>query len=365
MEERLTVKVPGKLMVAGEFAVLEPHERLFVMAVNKYVFTSIEGSRDHLLSLENFELYNLPWRFDGRRVHVSTDDARISYVQRAMEVTFRYLVEQGYSIKPFTLSVRSELDDGAGKKYGLGSSAAVVTSVVAAVLKHVAGEADKEKVFKLASITHVMIQGNGSGADIAASTYGGLLLYTSFQAEWLLELIEEHETMTEMLEADWVYFSVKETVFPSHIYPYVGWTGSPASTGDLVSNIRKLKIESPEKYKQFIEHSRQAVNQLMVGIERDDEGIFMEGIHQNRLALTQLGKDAHVAIDTPDLDRLSDIAIALGGVGKFSGAGGGDCGFAFMQDAGKGSLLFKKWEEYGIKPLPLDVEYEGISFISE
>ncbi|WP_255259664.1 hypothetical protein [Lentibacillus sp. CBA3610] len=34
-DSTLTVKVPGKLMVAGEFAVLEKHQKLVVMAVDR------------------------------------------------------------------------------------------------------------------------------------------------------------------------------------------------------------------------------------------------------------------------------------------------------------------------------------------
>lgn len=365
MAKELTVKVPGKLMVAGEFAVLEPNERLFVMAIDRYVYTTVEASRDHLLTLENFDLFHLPWHFDGDRVHVSTDDARVSYVQHAMEITFRYLKETGLSVSPFLLSVRSELDDGAGKKYGLGSSAAVVVSVVSAILKHFTNEAPKELVFKLASITHVAIQGNGSGADIAASTYGGLLLYTSFQAEWLMELMERSSSVKEMVDADWVYFSVKETVFPQEVFPYVGWTKSPASTGNLVSHIRQLKVTGPDRYEAFIQGSRKAVDMIFTGVEKDDADLFMEGIHLNRQVLTQLGKDADVAIDTPDLDKLSNIACDLGGVGKFSGAGGGDCGLGFLKDSQLRESLFSRWEEAGIEPLSLNISYEGIQFESE
>src|SRR5690625_7706145 len=96
-----------------------------------------------------------------------------------MEIALTFLQENNVSWHPFSLSIKSELDDEqSGRKYGLGSSAAVTTAAISVILQAFAPTlATKEVIFKLAAITHINIQGSGSGADIAASTYGGVLAY--------------------------------------------------------------------------------------------------------------------------------------------------------------------------------------------
>src|SRR5699024_67609 len=121
------------------------------------------------------------------------------------------------------------------------SSAAVVTAVMSAILKkHLPKEPSAMVIFKLAAISHVKTQGNGSGADVAASAHGGMLQYASFQANWLKTAYENASRLTELLEKDWPYFSMKPIRLPEDIHICIGWTGKPASTARLVDNVLKL-----------------------------------------------------------------------------------------------------------------------------
>src|SRR5699024_2172046 len=166
----ITIKTPGKLMVAGEFAVLEPHHQLIVMAVDRYLSTTIRDNDKNEVHLEDFKLYNQRFHFNGEQVVFEKEGPAIRFVKGALTTVFQYLQEKGIQPTSFSLSIQSELDDQVtGQKYGLGSSAAVVTSVVTAVLaKFLRRKPDQELIFKLAAISHVKTQGNGSGADIAA-----------------------------------------------------------------------------------------------------------------------------------------------------------------------------------------------------
>ena len=210
----MTIKVPGKLMIAGEFAVLEPYQNLIVMAVDRFVYATIEDSEENLLTLENFDLQNLHWNYRDKGIHIDSTDERVNFVEQAMSTACNYLREQSIPLVPFALKINSELDD-QGIKYGLGSSAAVVTAVIATILnKHLADPPSEKLIFKLAAISHVKTQGNGSGADIAASTYGGVLQYSSFQAVWLLEELKRAYTLTELIEKDWKYLTIKQIELP-------------------------------------------------------------------------------------------------------------------------------------------------------
>lgn len=351
-------------MVAGEFAVLEPNYKLVVMAVDRFVYATLQSSSRNTLTLENFALHDLSWDYIGNEVQIDSEDNRVNFVQDAMTIALTYLKECSIIPNNFSLSIRSELDDPSGTKYGLGSSAAVVVSVISAIIKKfLPDEPSKDVLFKLAAISHIKTQGNGSGADIAASVYGGLLEYSSFQADWLQSEYETTETLTELLAKDWIYFSVAPLKLPKDIYISVGWTGTPASTKSLVSEILKLKKVDEAKYIQFLVNSEAAVNTFLRGIKEKDKCLLFEGIEKNRHSLSVLGKHAHVEVETALLKELSILAAEAKGAGKLSGAGGGDCGIAFVSTEEKRQYLHTLWVDVGIKPLTIDIYPNGVQTI--
>lgn len=352
-------------MIAGEFAVLEPHHQLSVTAVDRYVYSKIIRTSNHLLTLDNFGLRDIPWKVsDSGKITIQTDDSRVNFVQKAMDTTLSFLKEKRIEPHPFHLRIKSELDDEHGVKYGLGSSAAVVTSAVAAILYQLSPkDATDETIFKLASIAHVVMQGNGSGADVAASSYGGILKYTSFQAEWLLEAYNKTSSMQELLEMDWPCFSIEPVLFPKDMHFCVGWTGNPASTGNLVGQIKQLKTDQPERYEQFLSDSEKAVATFIQGMHEEKSATLLEGINKNRFALKTVGDQAKVEVETPLLSTLCDLAEQYGGAGKPSGAGGGDCGIAFMPSAEKAEALKTAWKKAGIMPLDLQPDFKGTTLI--
>jgi phosphomevalonate kinase len=351
----LTIQVPGKLMMAGEFAVLEPYQQLAVMAVNRFVYVDIQESKTNRISLEKFMLHDLSWEYQQNQVRIATTDSRVNFVEEAMSVAYVYLQENKYPLKHLSLRIRSELDDkDSGKKYGLGSSAAVVVGVITAVLQmHVKEKPDPQLVFKLASISHVRAQGNGSGADVAASAYGGILHYSSFQAEWLREQYQHSKLISNLVDSNWQFLSVRPMKLPSDIYLCIGWTGSPASTGNLVKQIISLKERKPLKFQEFLHSSEEAVTNIMTGIENENKSLLFKGIKQNRTALVTVGKEAQTELETPMIKKLCDLAEQHGGAAKQSGAGGGDCGIAFMPSPESAKALEEAWRQEGIIPLDL------------
>lgn len=348
-------------MIAGEYAVLEPNQPLIVTAVDRFIYASIEPSDTNLLTLENFQLKNLQWKYIDRQVIVQKESEDTSFVQQAMAVTLSYLQENGVIIEPFTLTIKSELDDyQSGLKYGLGSSAAVVVSVVTAISTQLLRQPIDELIlFKLAAIAHVKTQGSGSGADIAASIYGGILRYSSFQAAWLLEEFEQTRSVTKLVEAEWPYLSIHPLNFPSTWEMAVGWTGKPASTANLVDRIHDVKVSQPARYEQFITDSKQAVEAILEGIHTRQIDLFFAGLKQNRDCLIRLGDQADVEIETKLLKELTDMTVEHGGGGKLSGAGGGDCGIAFNASGEKIARMKNDWEVAGIKPLEITTYPHG------
>ena len=351
-------------MMAGEFAVLEPHHNLAVMAVDRFVYATLEEGSVNRLTLQDFKLNDLKWNYQNDTVHIFSEDGRVRFVEAAMTIALNYLHEQNIIPEHFSLTIKSELDDASGIKYGLGSSAAVVTSVITAILKkYLHKDPIPELIFKLASIAHVKTQGNGSGADVAASSYGGILEYSSFQADWLREAYRKTDSLMELLETEWTYLSVQPITLPANIYICIGWTGKPASTAKLVDEILKLKVDDPNAFQKFLDSSESAVEKITQGMKSNNIPMLLEGVKQNRRALATAGDQANVAIETPLLTKLCGLAEQFGGAGKPSGAGGGDCGIAFMSSKKEADELLGAWSEAGIKPLNIQVNEAGASVI--
>lgn len=359
------IKVPGKLMIAGEFAVLEPRHKLIAMAVDRFVYATLIATEENQITLENLELFEAVWEYKENKVEIKTKDPRVRFVQFAMEVALNYLEEQSVSPERFSLTIKSELNDESGIKYGLGSSAAVVTAVIKAVLEHhLPASPSADLVFRLAAISHVITQGNGSGADIAASSYGGIIEYTSFQAEWLLEAYRNKQNLTELVLKEWVHCSIKRVSLPRNLHILIGWTGKPASTSQLVKKTLGLKMTDPEKFHRFLDHSKMAVECFLTGTKEENISLVLKGVEENRQALSDVGNDACVEIETALLAKLADLAKQFGGAGKLSGAGGGDCGIAFVESKEKYNQLKMAFEDNGIKPLTIEPYYHGATVIT-
>lgn len=359
------IKVPGKMMIAGEYAVLEPGQLAVVGAITRYVTVRIEDGTKNALSIPAFGLKEITWGDDSECL-LSTKDHRLRFIQNALVVATRFLREKNVPIQKCSITTLSELDDkDSGVKYGLGSSAAITVAVVTAMIKfHLNDEDDisKDKIFKLAVIAHFLTQQNGSGADIAAAVYGGLLAYCTFNSDWLKEKLEHDEPFTSLVEQHWPDLMI-ERLNPSEAFSMsVGWTKESAATGPMVNKIQTFQLESPLMYARFLEESHAAVTRFIQGIKTDHQQDVLAAIKENRLLLKRLGEDAGVPIETAELTNLCQIAEKFGS-GKLSGAGGGDCGIAFLNDSEQKHNLMEAWQAAGIEPLDLEISIPGVTFI--
>ncbi|MDK6280880.1 hypothetical protein QP183_25600, partial [Escherichia coli] len=87
---------------------------------------------------------------------------------------------------------------------------------------------------KLAIIASSLVKKSGSGGDVAASAYGGWVLYRAYNREWLkaeVEMIESGDSsLCELMQRKWPRFEVKRLKVGGGLRLLVGWTGSPASS---------------------------------------------------------------------------------------------------------------------------------------
>ncbi|MCZ0704388.1 phosphomevalonate kinase [Natronobacillus azotifigens] len=352
-----TVKAPGKLLIAGEYAVTELNQDSIVVAVDRYITVEVYPSSVNRLELPQLGLTDVQWKVEAGEVLFSINDDRLRFIKSVIKLVYAYVNKD--VDRAVTLTVKSELDDPSGQKYGLGSSAAIVVAVVTALLKWYQGSEDLMTIFKLASAAHFHTQGNGSCADIAASTFGGWIQYRTFDGDWLNQQLTEVRSIKKIIDGPWPGLKIEPIQLPPSLHFLVGWTGNAASTAPMVHNIRQLKQANPSTYDQFLQQSQQAVAFILDGFANNQPELVLAGVRKNRQALQFISNQAQVVIETPVLEKLATLASKYGSA-KSSGAGGGDCGIAFVEEQANVEQLKAEWARSGITPLDLQVAEKGV-----
>ena len=312
-----------------------------------------------------------------------------SYVFSAMQIVDDFaretkevknvLLEEGKpAINLYNLQIESDLDDKkTGKKYGLGSSAAVTVAAVRALCKWYGLTLTTPELCKLAIIASSLVKKSGSGGDVAASAYGGWVMYRAYNREWLeaeIEMIESGDSsLHKLLRKKWPRFEVKRLKVGAGLRLLVGWTGNPASSAELVGSVKAgvkagdLTAHNPSKtsaktysktYEDFCVQSEKCVQKIANALENGRIDALLSGFARNRALLKDLGEITGTLIETPKLTRLIEVANGAGLPSKTSGAGGGDCGIAIARAEDFDAVFARieeEWQNSGIEALNLKV----------
>lgn len=302
------------------------------------------------------------------------------FARETKEVKNVLLDEGNPAINLYNLQIESDLDDKkTGKKYGLGSSAAVTVAAVRALCKWYGLTLTTPELCKLAIIASSLVKKSGSGGDVAASTYGGWVMYRAYNREWLeaeIEMIESGDSsLHNLLRKKWPRFEVKRLKVGAGLRLLVGWTGSPASSAELVGSVKAgvesgdLTAHNPAKtYEDFCVQSEKCVQKIANALENGNIDALLSGFAQNRELLKDLGEITGTLIETPKLTRLIEVADNAGLPAKTSGAGGGDCGIAIARAEDFDAVFARieeEWQNSGIEALNLKVaEFDESSDLS-
>jgi phosphomevalonate kinase len=172
------------------------------------------------------------------------------------------------------------------EKIGLGGSAAACVLAVRAARP----QASDDEVLRLAAEAHRAEQGGqGSGADVAACTFGGVLEVRSRPPS----------------------LSVRRVGVPADLRLLLAFTGRSADTRALIASVRKEP--------SVIAAIDVACRQLIAALEAADRERALEAVRLGATAMDRLG------VVTPELAQACALAASAGAAGKPSGAGGGDC----------------------------------------
>lgn len=308
----IRVSAPGKVMISGEYVVLDGAEALVAAVDARVIGIAARGKQRQFV----------------RPVPLPPE----------AEET-RRIAEHELGPTGMALSVDAGALYREGRKLGLGSSAATSVVSAAGVIAWHGGDParDRRRVLRLALTGHRAVAPQGSGADVAACALGGLVRFTSSAPE-----------DAEVLE------------WPTAVHTVVVWSGRTARTSDLVGAVRALAADRPREYRAEITPLREAAEALAAAVLAGDASLTVSAADAHCAAMDRLGHAAGVAIVSPELRRLAALARDHGGAAKPSGAGGGDVALGFFADAADAQGFGVRCDEAGFVRLPLALGAEGV-----
>jgi len=260
----MQARAPGKLVLSGAYAVLSGAPAI-VTAVDRFAFA---------------------------------DAAR-----RAERPTPEVVAALGDEGAPYFDAM--ELREGK-QKLGLGSSAAILVASLGARAIAMRGPlADDElrgAVFESALAAHARAQGGGSGVDVAASVFGGTLI---FRRGTPLPTVTPVELPAGLVIETW-------------------WSGNAAITSDLVGRVNAFAARDATAHAELMARQSAAAEAAEIAVRAGSQERFIVALADQRRALAALGQAAATPIVVPAVEALASEAERSSAAVLPAGAGGGD-----------------------------------------
>ena len=278
----ILTSAPGSLMISGEHAVVYGHPAI-VCAIAMRVHVELTPGNDGHIHIDSaLGDYHAP-------VGLLHPDPRLRFVLACLE---RYPMSGALHLR-----ITSDIDP----TLGLGSSAAVTVATLAALARH-GGHDDSLPTLHTQALTLIRsLQGRGSGADLAASLWGGLIAYQNLP-------------------------HVRVAPLPLPPAPLsLRYAGYKTPTGDVLAHIAARMREQPAHYDTLYQHMSTTTTHTIDAATRRDWPQFHAGLNAYQAHLHALG--------VCDATQAHHIAEALAHpdthAAKISGSGLGDCILAY------------------------------------
>lgn len=302
---------PGKVMLAGEYAVLRG-ESAVVLAVDRHV----------VARRSDYDLGEVP------------------EASAAIELAVR----EGWLVKSVAIRLdRSALCSPDGKKLGLGSSAASTVAALALAFELQGHRADEHRstITELARRAHRQVQHGGSGIDVIASAHGGV----------------QDVSWPGGASGDPVVSPVSNW---GSVPWAVVWSGTEARTSVFVEAVSGLRARSAAAYAGCIDAIAAATTAWLAAVARGDAPAAVRAVRSHATALGSLGDAAGVPIVTAAMRRFDTAIEPLGAACKPSGAGGGDIVLVMAHDDHGMTDALAAARTFGFTCLGLGVEDAGV-----
>jgi mevalonate kinase len=269
---------PGSLMLLGEYAVLNGYPAL-VCAIDKRIAVTLEPRHDQQIHLTS----------SLGELQTTTSDIQVVKPFEFVLMTLKKY-QQHYKTG-FNLTIEAEFSN----TIGFASSAAVTVAMLSALFAWLDFPCSLNDFVRYARDIIRAVQGVGSGADVAACVYGGLIAY---QAEPL--------SVERFLNA----------------YPItVIYSGSKTPTAQAIEQVKLAFVNKPAELLRIMQHIGACAKRGIQAVA-DRNWVDLGRI----MTLQQVQMDA-LGVTTPVLKTILEYLASnddmLGA--KISGSGLGDC----------------------------------------
>jgi phosphomevalonate kinase len=325
---RIAARAPGKVVVLGEYAVLDGAPAL-VLAIDRYAVATLEPSRDGVCSLRTLSPEPVERRFAPGApsgtplVDLVTASARAAPAWRgSLDSTQLYSGET---------------------KLGLGSSAAALCAFAGAWTAYASaggGAVPAPTLAGLVALHRAFQGGRGSGIDVAASFAGGVV-----------EFRLDPSGMPR----------IGSVRLPNSVGFAGIFTGRSASTPEFVAHYRDWKAARPAAAAAMLRRLSAAAEAGCAAARGEAADAFVEAIADYGRGLRDLGVAIGADIVTAEHRQIGEHARRHGVAYKVSGAGGGDLGLACARDRAALAAFEAAVREQGFRVLGLGVAEHGVT----
>lgn len=306
--KRVGASAPGKALLCGEYAVLEGAPAV-VAAVDRRVTAR--------------------WTDDVQRMPPEVEATLARAYARSKVV-------------PGSLELDASALQHDHVKLGLGSSAAAAVAAAGAVFAtHGDDLRDPRvtaRVFECALEGHRAVAPEGSGVDVAASTFGGFLHFNCGGSS----------------------VDARPLDVPSDLSIRLVWTGHAARTSELLARVHQLRRDAPDTYRTHMER----LSGLASGFaEAFDAGRAIDVVGaaaQYAGAMGALGDASGAPIVEARLGLAIELASRFSGSAKPCGAGGGDVAVAFFVNPAAADAFKLACRDEGLHPIDVSWGAAGV-----
>ncbi|KAI8582284.1 hypothetical protein K450DRAFT_228231 [Umbelopsis ramanniana AG] len=454
------VSAPGKVLVTGGYLVLDPSYHGLVIGTNARFYTVIQ-SKDEAehgtIVVESPQFENSTWKYtcglneQGVNVVQSSPEGRNKFVETCikscMRVVYEKVGEQALLSKlngglrmvivgdndfysqrlqlqkrnlPTTMSSLRSLSPfcethttlGDVHKTGLGSSAALITSLVGAIFVHfgavssLENEADRVLVHNTAQQAHCLAQGKvGSGFDVSAAVWGSHR-YRRFDPKVLEPAMDEQvnaKTLYDIVSPDHSAWDniVTPVKLPHRLHMMLADIDAGSHTPTLVGKVLNWRKENASEAKALWDelHSyntkvEQDLRELNACFEQDQQTYnqsidrlaakkasewksmdsldavqetllrLYENFENVRRLIRDMSEKSNVPIEPSEQTKLLDACMDRPGVimAGVPGAGGYDAIFCItLSDEASAQVeeVWRTWTEMSVGPLLASEDSNG------
>ena len=296
MSNKVTASAPGKVVLSGEYAVLDGAPAI-CMAVDRRARVELAKIDADCSEVRAPGFTDAICRFKSNADGIQWQDGQLPF--SVVDAVWNVLDPESAGASAINLDTTEFIDSATEQKIGIGSSAAITVALCAAVIN----SDDLAVLSSLAHRAHANLQkGAGSGVDIACSLSGGLIEYRMEGA------------------------SVTALKWPEGLSYRLLWSGVAADTREKLSKLAAGVSKSSRK------HLFSAAESMAAAWRSSDAN---QVIAEYRAYCEQLHKfsvDHDLGIFDAGHAELWHAAGTAGLIYKPCGAGGGDIGILLGTD---------------------------------